>query len=200
MIVAVLGMALVGTLLVIFRGQAASSIVDYLSKPLLLRGSVGLKEIGTEHPYFPDVLLCSLLGAPGVVLFFTHHSSLSLGLRSWVLIESVVVGAASTYADGLLNEDYLWVDQKTSVVHVLTWASLLSYYLGPRLDPAMATSLAAGAILSLAIFHRRLHETYCKRNWRAARWCARLWHIGGFIFPLALVLSTTEATGMTHRP
>ena len=46
MIVAVLGMALVGTLLVIFRGQAASSIVDYLSKPLLLRGSVGLKEIG----------------------------------------------------------------------------------------------------------------------------------------------------------
>ena len=174
------------------QGRDTSWIINYLRRPLRLRGIVGLKEIGTRHKLVPDVVLCLLLGLPGVVLFgLGHRTSLSPPFRTFVLAESVATAAVSAYADGLLHEEYLWVDQKTSVVHVLTWAGVL-WRLGPQLEAGTAAALSASAAICLAVFHRRLHETYVVRDWQAARWCARLWHIGGLVVPLALVLASSS--------
>ena len=137
--VLVLAFALAASSFLLLRrgqGRDTSWILEYLRRPLRLRGIVGLKEIGTRHKLVPDVVLCLLLGLPGVVLFgLGHRTSLSPPFRTFVLAESVATAAVSAYADGLLHEEYLWVDQKTSVVHVLTWAGVL-WRSGPSSRPA----------------------------------------------------------------
>jgi hypothetical protein len=159
-------------------------------EPFRRRGCVGLKEIGTKHDVFPDVVLCIALGLPGIILF-AAIPQLKLWVRCVVLIESIVVAATSTIADGMLYEEYLPVDRKTSVGHIIIWGCLLAFF-AKCVDTVWIMLLVLLAVSSLAIFHARMHFTFVVQDWKTARNCARAWHIAGSAVPMALVLLARE--------
>jgi hypothetical protein len=151
---------------------------------------VGLKEIGTVHEVFPDMVLCVALGLPGIVLFVAIPQ-LKMWVRCVVLIESIIVAAVSTIADGMLYEEYLPVDRKTSVGHIIIWGCLLVFF-AKCVHKVWIVLLALLAVSSLTIFHARMHFTFVVQDWKTARNCARAWHITGAAVPLALVLLARE--------
>ena len=69
--------------------------------PLRRRGYVGLKEIGTEHEYFPDIFLCACLGTPGIFYAIVAVED-PLWLRIVIAIENAIIGLVSVIADGCL--------------------------------------------------------------------------------------------------
>jgi len=77
-----------------------------------------------------------------------------------------------------------------SVIHVVTWL-ILFWSLQRTMQPASSAVVLCMAVLAFGTFHRRLHETYVRKRWKAARLCARLWHILGFVTMLALVIGSS---------
>ena len=169
---------------------------DYLFAPLRQRGIVGLKEIGTVHHLFPDILLCASVAIPGVVYVATAEPEY-IWLRVVVCVESLVCGTISTLADGMLlyqstdknnRIGLIGYDRVTSITHVLTLAIIalyrtLSLFISYR---QFIMGLMIG-IVSLFFFHRRLYFSYVEQNWANARFCARVWHVGGIISSLIIL-------------
>lgn len=164
----------------------------YLMLPLRRRGCVGLKEIGTQHTTL-DVFLCACLGVPGLVYAFTAHNELAW-LRLLVAVEFFVISFTSVLADGMLRgqsmdassrDGWMVYDRKTAVMHILTLIAVFIYrgVEGHASRGQLGIAVALG-LVSLAIFHRRLHYTFVEQRWRPARICARLWHVGGTVAPL----------------
>lgn len=167
-------------------------MLAYLMLPLRRRGCVGLKEIGTLHTAL-DVALCVCLGVPGLVYAFTAHNEL-VWLRLLVAVEFFVVSFTSVLADGMLRgqsmdassrDGWMVYDRKTAVMHILTLIAVFIYrgVEGHASRGQLGIAVALG-LVSLAIFHRRLHYTFVEQQWRPARICARLWHVGGTVAPL----------------
>ena len=172
--------------------SASTSMFGYLMLPLRRRGCVGLKEIGTQHTTL-DVFLCACLGVPGLVYAFTAHNELAW-LRLLVAVEFFVISFTSVLADGMLRgqsmdassrDGWMVYDRKTAVMHILTLIAVFIYrgVEGHASRGQLGIAVALG-LVSLAIFHRRLHYTFVEQRWRPARICARLWHVGGTVAPL----------------
>ena len=127
--------------------------------------------IGTEHGPL-DILLCACLGFPGLVYAMTATNE-RLWLRACVAVEFLMVGLASVLADGLLlkqstgasNRDgLLFIDRKTSVVHVLTLLGMFIYrgVSGHASAAQLGIAVAIG-VVSLATFHGRLYYTFVEQ-------------------------------------
>jgi len=166
---------------------------QYWRLPWQRRGCVGLVEIGTVHAGW-DVFLCCMLGAPGVFFFVYCRGKhwdfhCPLWLRAAILIESVITATASAIADGLLQEQHLWIDRRTSVLHILSWLGLLGYFASTeRITRLHVMLLLLLGSLSAVFFHVRMYYTYVEQKWMQARFFARTWHIMGCAIPMLLLL------------
>ena len=157
-----------------------------MASPLRRRGCVGLKEIGTEHEYFPDIFLCACLGTPGIFYAIVAVED-SLWLRIVIAIENAIIGLVSVIADGCLytmsSDDsnrigLLDIDRITSVIHFSVFLAVVIYRLLANLISVLqfiVTLLIC--LLSMLFFHRRLYFSFVEQDWRN-RDHARLWHIG----------------------
>lgn len=161
---------------------------SYIVSPLRRRGCVGLKEIGTEHEYFPDIFLCACLGTPGIFYAIVAVED-PLWLRIVIAIENAIVGLVSVIADGCLytmssddsnRNGLLDVDRITSGIHIFVLLAVVIYRLLANLMSTLQfiVALLIG-LLSIIFFHRRLYFSFVEQDWRKARDHARLWHIGG---------------------
>ena len=163
---------------------------DYVFLPLKQRGVVGLKEIGTVHQMFPDIILCTFLATPGLI-YIVSATYEPIWLRVLVCVESLVCGVVATVADGMLlyqstdatnRIGLIGYDRITSMIHVQTLIMVALYraFWSYISSLQFALALAIG-LVSLFFFHRRLYFSYVEQEWEKARFCARVWHIGGII-------------------
>ena len=176
--------------------RRVQNVRDYLLLSVKQRGCVGMKEIGTKHGPL-DVALCACLGLPGIVYAATATLE-PLWLRILVAVEFIIVGAASVVADGLLlrqstdssnRNGLLFIDRKTAVLHTITLVGMFVYRgVGGFASPAQLGIAVGLAVPTMAFFHARLYFTFVRQEWRPARACARIWHVGGTVAPLVGLL------------
>lgn len=161
---------------------------QYIVAPLRRRGCVGLKEIRSEHEWFPDVFLCACLGTPGIfyAIVSVHDP---LWLRIVIAIENAIVGIVSVIADGCLytmssddsnRNGLLDVDRVTSLFHIAVLIAIVIYRLmADLMSPLQFIIAILVGLFSIVFFHRRLYFSFVEQDWRKARDHARLWHVGG---------------------
>ena len=171
--------------------------MEYLLLPFKQRGLVGLREIGTIHQLFPDVFLCTCLSIPGIMYLVTASSE-PIWLRGLICAESLLCGVVSTLADGLLlyqskdssnRNGILGLDRVTSVIHIFTLIIMVIYRtMGSYISHVQLALALVVTLPSLFYFHRRLYFSFVEQDWKKARFCARIWHIGGTLASLILFL------------
>ena len=172
-----------------FKPHSATTWHEYAVLPFQRRDCVALRQIGTEHERL-DVVLCALLGLPGVLfgLLLGDSSGIDCRLRVLIALESGIVATVSTLGDGL-HQHVLWYDKHvTAPAHVAIWLVLLLYLtvVGRlALDAAFALLVLGAACLS--IFHARAYFVVVRQDPVISRRWARAWHVAATLVPMSLV-------------
>ena len=161
------------------------AIVHYVIEPFRIWDDVGLKEIGTVHELFPDVILCALQGIPAIYLA-VELVELQLWIRIIFAMEGMALSTTSVIADGLLFEQYMTIDEITATIYILSLLTLFYNFIN-CLPVLWSVAIAGMGMINLVFFHSRVHYSSVKRDWMTSRRFARLWHVGGIVVPTIFV-------------